>query len=203
MVATKPARMRVQRRGWATPVNLLLVLLITGLGMTGCAQYPIRQATPQHVIVPTPPPVSTQVIFYPNKGQNAEQQDRDRYECYLWAMEQTGFDPSVPHLAPHHRVEIVPEPAPGHDTAVGTAAGAVLGAVLSPRGKTVEGAVVGAVAGAVIGSASDAARAQQSRQLQSQYDRQTADQIANLELQASNYRRAMAACLEGRGYTVR
>lgn len=38
--------------------------------------------------------VDTTVYAYPTHGQSAEQADRDRYECYQWAVQQTGFDPS-------------------------------------------------------------------------------------------------------------
>ena len=39
------------------------------------------------------------VYIYPNKGQSAQQQDKDRYECHTWAVQQTGFDPSRPSPA--------------------------------------------------------------------------------------------------------
>lgn len=32
----------------------------------------------------------------PQKGQSADQQRQDRYECYRWAVGQTGFDPTQP-----------------------------------------------------------------------------------------------------------
>ena len=38
--------------------------------------------------------VDTTVYAYPSQGQSAEQADRDRYECYQWAVDHTGFDPS-------------------------------------------------------------------------------------------------------------
>jgi hypothetical protein len=38
---------------------------------------------------------SGEIFVYPNLGQSDEQRDRDRYECYLWAVQQTGFDPSA------------------------------------------------------------------------------------------------------------
>ena len=46
--------------------------------------------------------VSAQEPFiYPTKGQNARQQDKDKYECYGWAKGQSGFDPMAPeHVAP-------------------------------------------------------------------------------------------------------
>ena len=34
------------------------------------------------------------VFVYPRHGQSPEQTSKDRYECYLWAKDQTGFDPS-------------------------------------------------------------------------------------------------------------
>ncbi len=36
-----------------------------------------------------------EIYIYPNEGQSDEQRDRDRYECYLWASEQTGYDPGT------------------------------------------------------------------------------------------------------------
>ncbi len=37
------------------------------------------------------------VFVYPRNGQSQKQQDKDRYECHSWAMEQSGFDPTVAH----------------------------------------------------------------------------------------------------------
>jgi hypothetical protein len=178
-----------------------LLALAASLALGACATEPAR-------VVESPPPQpapmpSTQVYFYPKAGQSPEQQDRDRYECYLWAMKQTGFDPSQPDLAPHQRVKVTPVPAPGHDTAIGALAGAAIGAAISEDDDQAGGAVLGAITGAAIGAASDSARQQQAQQLQESYDRADADKIARIERQAQEYRRAMAACLEGRGYAVR
>jgi len=172
--------------------------MFAALTLAACASQP--QAPTEPVRAEPPPP--TQVYFYPTKGQSATQQDRDRYECYLWARQQTGFDPSAPVLAPHQRVQVIPTTPPGSDTAAGAVTGAVLGAVVSPPGRSAEGAVVGAVAGAVVGAASDTARQEQVERVQEHYDQRAAQRGARIEQQASSYRRAMAACLEGRGYTV-
>jgi len=40
-----------------------------------------------------PPTGPDSVFVYPKSGQSAEQQDKDRYECHRWSVEQTGFDP--------------------------------------------------------------------------------------------------------------
>lgn len=175
------------------------LVAVAVLSVGACASHPpvVRSAPP-----PTPPP-PTQVYFYPLKGQSAAQQDRDRYECYLWAKKQTGLDPSEPQLAPHQRLEVVPIPPPGHDTAAGAVTGAVLGAIVSRPGRTGEGAAVGAVLGAIIGATSDTARQEQAERIQERYDRRDTLRTARIEQQADSYRRAMAACLEGRGYSVR
>ena len=40
-------------------------------------------------------PADDAPYVYPNNAQNAEQVGRDRYECYAWAVNQTGFDPAA------------------------------------------------------------------------------------------------------------
>ncbi len=150
-----------------------------------------------------PPEISSEVYFYPNRGQSPKQQDRDHFECYLWAKQQTNFDPSAPQLAPHQRLRVVPQPPTGQDTVVGALTGAAVGAAIGSPHNTGEGAIIGAMAGATLGAVSDAARQQRADQLQGQYDQQSMRQYAELDRQSRRYRRAMGACLEGRGYSVR
>lgn len=121
----------------------------------------------------------TQVYFYPRKGQSTEQQARDHYECYNWAINQTHFDPSQSSIPPARRVKVVPMPPPGHDTAVL------------------------AVAGAVVGAVSDAQRQQYARELEEAYANRDQALDSNYAGKASDFRRAMSACLEGCGYRVR
>lgn len=177
----------------------VLVVLLSGAIFTGCAPsgYMV-QSRP----VTSPPMPATTVYFYPSRGQSAEQQDRDRYECYLWAVKQTGFDPGQAQLAPHQRIEVRPTAPPGTDTAAGAVGGAMVGSLMSPHDREF-GLVFGAITGALLGAASDAARQQQAAQAQQQYDAREAQQYARLEKPARDYQRAMTACLEGRGYTVR
>jgi hypothetical protein len=177
----------------------IMTIVATGLLLAACSATPTRQAAPE----PAQPAPPTQVYFYPTRGQGADQQERDRYECYLWAVKQSGFDPSQPNLAPHQRIEVVPQTPPGQETAVGAVTGAVIGAVVSPPGRSAEGAVVGAVVGTIAGAASESARAGEEARAQQRVDQVEARRRAELEQQAANYRRAMTACLEGRGYTVR
>ncbi|HVO00072.1 MAG TPA: DUF6515 family protein [Steroidobacteraceae bacterium] len=63
----------------------------------------------QQYVVTAPPPeaaqsappaaaatANTDVYVYPNRGQNADLQASDRYECHAWAVKQSGFDPTQP-----------------------------------------------------------------------------------------------------------
>jgi hypothetical protein len=152
---------------------------------------------------PVPQPVNTQVYVYPTSGQSTDRVSRDRYECYLWSVKQSGFDPSQPRLAPHQRVEVVAMPPQGTDTVAGAATGAILGAVIADPHNAAAGAIGGAIVGGALGAASDASRAAHAKQVQDRYDRRSSAQAAQLDMQASNYRRALTACLEGRGYTVK
>ena len=40
------------------------------------------------------PPPSNDIFVYPKNGQSDEQKSTDRYECYRWAVDQSGFDPT-------------------------------------------------------------------------------------------------------------
>ena len=149
----------------------------------------------------SPPAVNTTVYAYPQRGQTPEQLDRDRYECFLWARQQTGFDPSAANVPAQARVQVVSGggPPPGTNTAIGAVTGAAIGAAVSSPWQRGFGALAGALIGGAIGSSADAANAQRTRETVV-YDRA---QMREIERQATDYRRALSACLEGRGYTVK
>jgi hypothetical protein len=42
------------------------------------------------------PPAGDKVFVYPKNNQSSEQQAKDRYECHHWAVQQTGYDPTLP-----------------------------------------------------------------------------------------------------------
>ena len=132
-----------------------------------------------------------QPIAYPAKGQSPQQQQQDQGQCYRWAKANTGIDPAAVTSA-----SLPPSgPAVGGGERVGGAArgalgGAAIGAITGDAGT---GAGIGAVAGTLAGGH----RARQNRQ-----DQQTAAQ--NQQREAINtFNRAYAACLKGRGYTVK
>jgi hypothetical protein len=41
-------------------------------------------------------PEAEEIFAYPREGQNSERQSADRYACHSWAVDQTGFDPTLP-----------------------------------------------------------------------------------------------------------
>lgn len=183
-----------------SPVNYQIAkLLLLAIILSACAPpgVVVERRTVAQPRVP-----STTVYFYPARGQSKQRQDRDRYECYRWASEQTKFDPGQAQLAPHQRIEVKPTAPPGTDAAAGAVGGAMIGSMMS-RDDHGFGLVFGAITGAMLGAASDEAREQEARQVQRHYDAAEAKKYARLERQAREYRRAMTACLEGRGYTVR
>jgi hypothetical protein len=181
----------------------VIVLVASAASLAAAQVYPRDMARS-----PTSSSAASTVNVYPSNGQSAEQADRDRYECHEWAVQQTGFDPSGTHVAPHQRVDVVAAaPNGGHAGAgVGAATGAVLGAVVAHPGNAGPGALIGAALGGIVGGATDAARAQQAQdEVQQVRERESARDAAHTERfeeQSANYRRAITACLQGRGYTV-
>jgi hypothetical protein len=41
-----------------------------------------------------PSPSAATLVFYPSQGQSDVQRDRDRYECHIWSVRESRFDPS-------------------------------------------------------------------------------------------------------------
>ena len=130
-------------------------------------------------------PAFAQQYVYPAKGQSAQQQKKDESACYSWAVQQTGFDPAK-----------APAAAPPPTTATGTTPGA--GARGAVRGAVV-GEVVGGDAGTGAAVGAVAARGQSRRQ--NAAAQQQAQ--AGTQQQQQAFGKARAACLEGKGYTVK
>lgn len=136
--------------------------------------------------------VQAQQYVYPAKGQTPEQQKADEASCRTWAIQQSGYDPAKP--PPAAAAPAQPTTATGTQRGAGVsgaAKGAIVGEIVS--GDAGAGAAVGAVA----------ARSQSRKQTaQTNQAAQQQQQAANQQGQAS-YDKARAACLEGKGYTVK
>src|SRR3984957_12030828 len=168
---------------FAVPVALTVLL-------AACVTPP-----PRTYAVPAPPP--QRVYVYPANGQSPEQTERDRYECHVWAVQQTGVDPSRDNNA-YEQVVVQPANPPGSGTAAGAIGGAILGAIIAGPRNAGAGLVIGGATGAIVGSAADANAQAQAKQTQAQINQSAAAGRAR----ADSYRRAIGACLTGRGYTI-
>jgi hypothetical protein len=178
------------------------LLLLTVLALSSC-YYQAREQVVTQPVQDQNITAITQIYFYPTKGQSTEQQSRDHYACYNWAVDQTGFDPSRSSIIPEQRVRVVPMPPPGHDTVVMSIAGAVLGALIAGPRHAAGGALIGAAGGAMAGAASDISRQESARQMEEAYANRNVARDVQKERKALDFRRAMSACLEGRGYNIR
>jgi hypothetical protein len=158
---------------------------------------------PPRNLPPPPPPPNVTVYAYPQQGQSPQQLDRDKYECSSWATQQSGFNPSAPNVPPHERIQVVGGPPPGSGVAVGAVTGGILGAAVSNPRNAGAGLLLGALLGGAIGAGAEAsADAQAQAAADSNANAHMQAQAAQIERKASDYRRALGACLEGRGYSV-
>jgi hypothetical protein len=147
------------------------------------------------------PAIGAEAYIYPQKGQSEATQEKDRYECYGWAKKQSGFDPMAP---PTTSTPPPPQggPSPVGGAVRGGAAGAAVGAVggAVAGGKAGKGAAIGAATGGLLGGMGTASRNAQSQSDRRRWEQQEAARYASAR---GEYNRAFAACMEGRGYTVR
>ena len=129
------------------------------------------------------------LFVYPSKGQTKDQQEQDEFSCYKWAKEQTGFDPN-------QQMQQAAAPPPQGSAVKGAARGAAIGAVGGAIGGD---AGKGAAIGAGVGAAGGAMRRRHAAEQQAAAQ-EKAKQAYNADV--GGYKRAFAACMTGRGYTV-
>ncbi len=121
--------------------------------------------------------------FYPNKGQNQQQIEKDKFECYILAKQETGFDPL--YTQPVQTNQDSTSGGVPRGTAMGTAVGAIGGDV-----------VKGAARGTAIGIIRKRVKEKKAAKTQEQH-------AAVNDAKRKEYDRAYSMCLEGRGYTLR
>lgn len=136
---------------------------------------------------------SLKLVVFPAKGQSKQQQKKDEFDCYLWAMDQSGIDPLN---LPKTQAQTQSGPTGGavKGAAKGAAAGAAIGAIAGDAGK---GAAIGAAAGGMRGvGKGQQQQAQQNQQAQ-------ASAAATDQAKIDSYKKAFSACIEGKGYSVK
>jgi hypothetical protein len=114
-------------------------------------------------------------IVYPAKGQSEDQMEKDKYQCYSWAKNQTGFDPM--------KTPTTTSAPPAKEKEV-----------------WVRGGLIGAAGGALIGGARSSNQRNREAQKRKDWERKETNNYVRAR---SEYNRAFGACMEGRGYSVK
>jgi hypothetical protein len=136
-------------------------------------------------------------IIFPAKGQSQEQIEKDKFSCYQWAKNETGFDPMQTPTASAPP----PEQQAGQRQALkGAALGAGVGALVKSSGSRGKGAATGALIGGVLGGARQTRQMRQDEQARQQWETQQTNEYAQ---KRNTYNRAFGACMESKGYTVK
>jgi len=169
---------------------VLIAAMFAGMLLAQQPQAPVPPAPGQSQVAAT-----LKVYAYPNKGQTQDQQFKDETECFNSAQVQAqptsqdaqaaqqGQDPSK-----------AGQGAGAKGAAKGAAGGAAIGAIAGDAGA---GAGIGAVAGTAAGR-------RQKKKAQKEAEQQQEQQQQSQQAQATdNVRRAYAACMEARNYTVK
>lgn len=140
-------------------------------------------------------------VVYPAKGQSQDQTERDKYECYNWAKQESGFDPMKTPTASS-------PPPPKEKETWGAGKGAVGGGLLGAGVGAIAGGGKGALIGSALGAGSGAAVGGMHRSSQRKHEQQRQQEweqreVGQYKAARNSYNRAYAACLEGRGYSVK
>lgn len=148
------------------------------------------------------PKLAAQVglTVYAAKGQSQAQQVQDEGACYQWAKEQTGIDPTKVSV----NADSAGKAAKAQSDSA-TSGAAVSGAARGAAGGAVVGAIVGdAGTGAAVGAVAGGARGRKSKKQADAQAEQQGQQQATAQASATmdKFSKAMATCLQGRGYTV-
>src|SRR5215470_5688042 len=185
----------------STPKMILTAVSL--LGAAALAQAPAPAPAPAPAAAPAnPAPGPTQdaaasllkVYVFPANNQTPDQQAKDSNDCYAWAKQQTGVDPTNPTVPQKADTSQTGKGAAVKGAAKGAAAGAAIGAITGDAGK---GAAVGATAGGMAGVGGKRAAKQQAEAQAKQ------QQQAAVNQQMDAFKKAYSACMEGKKYTVK
>jgi hypothetical protein len=152
-------------------------------------------------------------IVYPSKGQTAAVQQKDTAACNAWAQDQTGFDTTAALRAQQENAADAQNRAQalqdkratvGGEAIAGAAGGAITGVAIGAiAGNAGRGAAIGATAGAFNGRARNRAKHRQLLAAEANARSVQAQQQAVDNQKFADFQKAVAACMEGRGYVVK
>ena len=131
-------------------------------------------------------------FVYAKNDQSAEQQQKDQSECYVWAKNQSGFDPANP---PSSYVPAPADTGPDGSIVRGAARGAAIGGIIGNSDDARKGAGVGAAVGVM-------RRRDRARNDNAERDRIQQEEAARLAELHDRYNRAFKGCMEARDYSI-
>jgi uncharacterized protein YcfJ len=142
---------------------------------------------------------ANELVVFPAKGQSNEQKEKDKYECYQWAKDQSGFDPMAP---PTTQTAPPSQQAQQGGAVKGAARGAAVGLTVGAitNNSKSRSTAAGAAAGGLVGGMKRRDQARQQQQAEQEWAQKEATNYAQ---QRDSYNRAYSACLEGKNYTVK
>lgn len=147
--------------------------------------------------------VAQDMVVYPAKGQSNEQMEKDKFECYGWAKNQSGFDPMQMPTATSPPPSQKKKSVGGSTVAggvLGGAGGAVIGGIAGGTKSAKKGALIGALTGGAIGGMRSSSQNKKAEAKRKQWEQEQTNQY----MQKRNlYNRNFSACMEGRGYSVK
>lgn len=183
-----------------SPLSITIIRCLLMISFIGFSETVVAQTSTVPTLPDTAKMTYNQIskgmnlYVYPSKGQSKQKQKQDEFECYKWAVDQSGIDPlDLP------KVEVAPDatgPTGGAvvGAAKGAAAGAAIGAIAGDAGK---GAAIGAVAGGLAGR-------RQGRMAQEEHNQQNqANATAAEQAMKDSFTKAFTVCIEGKGYTIK
>ena len=149
----------------------------------------------------TGPAYAQDPIVYPAEGQSEDQMEKDKFQCYTWARDQTGFDPMKTPTTqtgpPAKEKEVW---GAGKTGIAGGAGGAIIGGAAAGKKGALRGGLIGAAGGALIGGVRSSNQRKREEQKRKDWERREANNYARAR---NEYNRAFGACMEGRGYSVK
>ena len=119
-----------------------------------------------------------ELVVYPSNGQSSEQMEQDKFQCYSWAKNESGFDPmalptaSAPPPQKEAKKGGVVKGAVG-----GAVAGGIIGKIAgNSKSDTRKGLKVGAATGALAGGVRRSNQTKQENKKQKDWEQQQMNQ---------------------------
>ena len=146
--------------------------------------------------------LAQEMVIYPSQGQSNEQMEQDKFQCYSWSKNESGFDPmALPTTSEPPPAKEAQQGGVARGAVRGTLAGGAIGAIAgNSKSDTRTGLRAGAATGALVGGMRRNNQVKKEDQQRKNWEQQQVNEYAQGR---TNYNRAYAACMEGRGYSVK